>query len=263
VQYPSRIRQKADLLFLFKIEDMGDAPTLRAAGRAWLGELLRREGLVRGLASAARSFAELGLDYLPARKRLRYGDIDYDFEHGVNTTWAAPTLPVRLREVFTRGKYQPSEPGLFHEILRGLQIDYARFTFIDLGSGKGRTLLMASDFPFRRILGAEIIPELHAIAQENIQRYRDANQQCLVLDTWLGDARDFQFPLESMVVYLFNPFPAEILQEVLKNLHTSLTNMPRESYVIYHNLIHEGVARSMSFLRPIHKTEQYAVYLAE
>ena len=34
------------------------------------------------------------------------------------------------------------------------------FTFIDLGSGKGRTLLMASDYPFRRIIGLELLEEL-------------------------------------------------------------------------------------------------------
>jgi SAM-dependent methyltransferase len=242
---------------------LGKTPTLHAAGHAWLRELLQREGLVRGCAGAVRSLADLALDYLPSRKRLRYGDIDYDFEHGVNTTWAAPTLSIRLREIFTRGQYQPSEPNLFHQILRDLNIDYSKFTFIDLGSGKGRTLLMASDYPFRRIVGAEIIPELHGIAQENIKRYRSTGQKSFALDTWLGDAREFPFPMEPMVVYLFNPFPAEILCEVLENLRASLARTPRETYVIYHNLVHEGVARSMSFLTPIRRTEQYVIYRAE
>jgi SAM-dependent methyltransferase len=224
---------------------------------------MKREGLLRGTGAALHALGELGLDYLPARKRLRYGDIDYDFDHGVNTTWAAPTLAVRLREAFTRGQYQPSEPGLFRQILDEMKIPHECFTFLDLGSGKGRTLLMAADYPFHRIVGAEIIPELHAIAEENVRRYHGSQQRCFALETWLGDARDFPFPNESMVVYLFNPFPADILREVLGNLQASLAESPRETYVIYHNLVHEGVFRSMEFLRPVQRTEQFAIYRAE
>lgn len=224
--------------------------------------LVQREGLFRGIASAVSSLAELVLDYLPSRRRLRYGDIDYDFEHRVNTTWASPSLSVRLREIFTRGKYQPSEPELFHHILELLRIDYARFTFIDLGSGKGRTLLMASDYPFHRIIGAEIIPELHAIAEENVKRYRSEQQKCFALETRLGDAREFEFPDEPMVLYLFNPFPADILREVLENLRVSLGARPRETYVLYHNLVHEAVFNTFDGLTLQQKTTQYAIYRA-
>jgi hypothetical protein len=244
------------------MDRMSDPPTLGAAGLAWFRELVRREGLPRAIGSASGSAWELALDYLPSRRRLRYGDIDYDFDHRVNTTWAAPSLRVRLREIFTRGKYQPSEPQLFQAILDRLGIDYKRFTFIDLGSGKGRTLLMASDFPFHKVIGAEIIPELHAVAVENIARYKSDQQKCFALSTWLGDARQFSFPSEPMVLYLFNPFPADILREVLSRLQDSLRKIPRETYVIYHNLIHDDVFQSAGFLRAVHRTEQYAIYVA-
>ncbi len=241
---------------------MAKTPTLSAAGLGWWRGLIQREGLLRGCGTAMRSLYELAMDYLPARRRLRYGDIDYDFDYGVNTTWAKPALSVRLREVFTRGKYQPSEPALFHQILGQLGIVHENFTFIDLGSGKGRTLLMASDYPFRRIVGAEIIPELHDIAQANIERYHSERQQCFALEAWLGDAREFPFPTEPMVVYLFNPFPADVLRSVLENLRSSLVEHPRETYVIYHNLVHEDVFRTMNFLTPMRSTPQYVLYRA-
>jgi SAM-dependent methyltransferase len=235
-------------------------PTLGEAALAWWRELIARGGVVRGCGIALSSMWELAIDYLPSRKRLRYGDIDFDFEHGVNTTWAQPSLAVRLREVFTRGKYQPSEPGLFHQILDELQVSFERFTFVDLGSGKGRTLLMASDYPFRRIIGAEIIPELHAVAQENIRRYHSDRQKCFTLEAWMGDAREFPFPSEPTVVYLFNPFPADILGEMLERLRLSLRERPREMYVIYHNLVHEEMFRQATWLQPIHRTAQFVIY---
>lgn len=241
---------------------MANSPTLTVTGWAWWRGLIQREGLLHGTGTALRALVQLGLDYLPSRKRLRYGDIDYDFEYGVNTTWAAPTLAVRLRETFTRGVYQPSEPGLFKQILDELKINHERFTFIDLGSGKGRTLLMASDYPFHRIIGAEIIPELHEIALGNLQRYQSDQQKCFGLEAWLGDARDFTFPEESMVIYLFNPFPSDTLLVVLQKLGKTLAASPRETYVIYHNLVHEGVFHAMPFLQEIKWTEQYAIYRA-
>ena len=51
------------------------------------------------------------------------------------------------------------------------------FTFVDLGSGKGRTLLMASDYPFRRIIGVELLPSLHQIAQENLRQYKSESAE--------------------------------------------------------------------------------------
>jgi len=56
------------------------------------------------------------------------------------------------------------------EALRQQAGDFHDFIFIDLGSGKGRTLLMASDYPFRRIVGVELLLALHQIAQENLEQ---------------------------------------------------------------------------------------------
>ncbi len=239
---------------------MTKTPTLGEAGLAWIRGLIEREGIVPGVAKAFRSFVEVGIDYLPSRRRLRYGDIDYDFEFGVNTTWAKPSLSVRLREIFTRGKYQPSEPELFHHILGQFDIVHDRFTFLDLGSGKGRTLLMASDYPFRRIIGAEIVPELHAIAASNIARYHSERQRCFLIETWLGDAREFPFPNEPLVLYLFNPFPKDILIAVLERLHGSFLETPREILIAYHNFVHEDVFQSSSFLERLQRAGQFAIY---
>src|ERR1700685_4684196 len=92
-------------------------------------------------------------DSTPARLRQRYGDAEYDWEHRVNTTSAAVGWRDRLLGMF-HSPYQPTEAGLFHEMMAALSaqrgVEFGAFTFIALGSGKGRTLLMASDYPFRR-----------------------------------------------------------------------------------------------------------------
>ena len=63
-------------------------------------------------------------------------------------------------------------------MLRALDIDYSDFVFVDYGSGKGRTLLVAAEFPFKKIVGVEIAQELHAIAGKNVDQYRGNNRKC-------------------------------------------------------------------------------------
>jgi hypothetical protein len=222
---------------------------------AWARGLVRREGLLRSLVIGVGTLAGVVVDYLPSRRRMRYGDIDYDFDNRVNTTWAQPSLAVRLREVFTRGKYMPSEPEVFHAIVGGLGIEYERFTFVDLGSGKGRTLLMASDYPFKKIVGAEIIPELHATGLVNLVKYKSEAQKCFSIEAWLGDAREFPLPPGPLVVYLFNPFPADVLREVLERIQALAG-----SYVIYHNLVHPDVFEEMTWLERLSGNERWTVF---
>jgi SAM-dependent methyltransferase len=159
--------------------------------------------------------------------------------------------------------YQPTEPALFHEMLQVLQqraLDFREFTFIDLGSGKGRTLLLASDYPFRRILGVELLPALHQIAQENLQNYKNETQKCFTLETICGDATDFPFPVEPMLLYLFNPFPESGLQRMLANLEQSLRQNPRSVYLLYHNPLLEHVIGESAAFTKVGGTHQYSLY---
>lgn len=228
----------------------------------WFRDSIRNRGAIGTLRYYAWEFADVLRDLTPERRRSRYGDIDFDFEHNVDTTWATVSLRTRVREWLSGGQYQPSEPAIFCEMLDSLRADLSGFTFIDLGSGKGRTLLMASSYSFRRIIGVELLEELHVTAAENIARYHSDQQKCFAVESHAGDARQFTFPTEPTVLYLFNPFPAYVLLEVLANLHQSLLANPRRCFVIYHNLIHEPVLAGQSWLRRIHRTDQFAVFEA-
>ncbi len=227
---------------------------------AWIADTFRNRGFLGALRYYATGTLELVRDLTPARRKSRFGDIDYDFEHGVDTTWATVSLHTRIRELLSEGQYQPSEPALFRAILDSLPIPVDGFTFLDLGSGKGRTLLMASEYPFRQIVGLEILPELNKIARQNIARYRSEQQTCFAIESLAGDARRFEFPPEATVLYLFNPFPEHVLRQVLANLHRSVAANPRDVYVIYHNLVHESVFADQEWLQPVRRTHQFAIY---
>lgn len=229
----------------------------------WIADVVRHRGILGALGYYGGAAFEFLRDLTPQRRRSRYGDTDYDFDHNVDTTWATVSLSTRLRELISGAQYQASEPELFHNILQALPVSPEGFTFIDLGSGKGRTLLMASDYTFQRIIGVELLDELHRIAQQNIAGYRSEQKRCFNIEVSCGDAREFQFPPEPLVLYLFNPFPDYVLQAVLQNLRQSVAVHSREIYVIYHNLVHEDLFKSRPWLREMHRTHQYAIYRAE
>lgn len=202
---------------------------------------------------------------------MRFGDIHYDIDHNVDTTWANVGFRTRLREALIGADYQTTDPLVFGEAMdmvgsaldpalpsgSGWGSQFTDFTFIDLGSGKGRVLLMASEYPFRRIVGVELLPELHAIAQRNLDRLTDAARIELVL----ADARDFEFPNEPLVVFLFNPFPVFVLRAVMENLRRSMqASSSRPVYAVLHNPEHEAEIARLPGLRRVGGTYQFVVY---
>ena len=238
-------------------------PGIRRSALRWWRASAARNGYLSASTQLLKLVAEFLRDSTPQRRRQRYGDIDYDWDFRVDTTSAAVGWRDRLLGIFN-SPYQPTEPALFHEMMTFLSsqpgFDFHNFTFIDLGSGKGRTLLMASDYPFRRIIGIELLPALHRIAERNISQYHSDKQKCFLLEAICADATEFTFPAEPTVLYLFNPFPEGGLQRVIANLGRSLQSNPRELYVLYHNPLLAHVLDISTALKQIKQSHQYALY---
>ena len=240
-------------------------PTIRQA----LVEYWKCEAQRLGPFSASRSLLsqlwEFLRDSTPARLRRRYGDIDYDWDHRVDTTSAAVGWRDRLLGVL-HSPYQPTDPALFLEMVEALKrctgLDLAEFTFLDVGCGKGRTLLMASDFPFHRIVGVELLASLHRIAQENLRRYKNESQKCFWLESFCANAACFSLPETPLLIYLFNPLRESGLRQFLINLERSLREHPRGVYLIYHNPELEHVLVESGALQKLAGTHQYSIFQA-
>jgi len=204
-------------------------------------------------------------DSTPSRLRSRFGDADYDWDFRVNTTSGAVAWRDRLLGALN-SPYQPTEPELFREMMEAMQqqthADLSEFTFVDLGSGKGRTLLMASEYPFRKIVGVELLPSLHRIAEENIKLYQSDSQRCFDLQSVCADATNYSLPETPLLIYLFNPFPEAGLRRALANLKSSLGTNPRACYVLYHNPQLDHVLTETAFLRKLGATHQYSIFTA-
>ena len=233
--------------------------SLRRAVTGWWRAHAGRDGTAVALRDLCREIWDFLRDSTPERCRQRYGDVEFDWDFRVNTTSATVGWRDRLLGVF-HSPYQPTEPAVFHEMIARITEPLERFTFIDLGSGKGRTLLMASQYPFRRIIGVELLSELHRIAQQNIRDFRSSLQRCSDITSVEADARTFEFPDEPLVLYLFNPLPEDGLRTVMDKLSRSLERKPREAWILYHNPVLESVIAQIQGFEKVCGTAQYVLY---
>ena len=228
--------------------------------RQW-HESVRYFGWWRSLRELADSLWRALLELLPSRRKAAFGDLDYDWEHSTDTTRSNVGFGTQCLSGLAARPYFATEPWLFEQIIHAIPLELSQFTFIDLGSGKGRALLMASDYPFERIVGVEFMPDLHLAAQKNIAGYSVGRQRRRQIEAICIDARDFQFPPNPSVVYLFNPFSEATFAQILENLRLSDEQAPREIYVAYRYTEHEKLLAAAEWLERIAGTEQWAVYM--
>src|SRR5277367_2346382 len=134
-----------------------------------------------------------------AAKALRADNAvsEFDRAHGVDTDgkfdgWTyLSDLNIQSANWIDGNDYAAIEPLRFQQLMAALDFRFEDYTFIDFGSGKGRALLLASEFPFERILGLEFASELHKAAEENIRRYKSETQKCRDIASLNVDFADF------------------------------------------------------------------------
>ncbi len=158
----------------------------------------------------------------------------FDKTYGTNTAGRIPLRELTIRSGNTDAGtwYEPCSPRVFRQIMDHLPINFNEFDLIDLGSGKGRALLLASDYGFKRIVGVEFAEELHDASVRNIalwsQRTGRRNVEAICMD-----ATDFAIPDGPLVVFLFSPFRGEVMEHVLANVAASHAMNPREIVIIF------------------------------
>jgi hypothetical protein len=188
---------------------------------------------------------------------------EFDLKYGVETGTRVHLTDLKIESPnwIYAGGYWPTPPGVIRDALSNLGMNYEDFTFIDLGSGKGRVLLLASDYPFREIIGVEFSSELHAIAQDNIRRYQSSTQKCRRIVCQCMDFTQFQFPRVPLFVFLYNPSSEEITKALADNLARSLKENPRPLWVLYVTPTYDVFESGKPFsLQKIKSAEQYALY---
>ncbi len=159
----------------------------------------------------------------------------WDLIHGVDTCGEIPLIGLDFHSKNkTDGlEYQSHHPVIIRAGLMALAIRYEDYTFIDVGCGKGRVLLIASEFPFRSIIGLEFAPPLAEIAKRNLQNYRSSHQSCSRIKVITGDAMEYELVPEPQVLYFYSPFSPSVLDQIVQRIEDSFQRSPRDLLVVF------------------------------
>lgn len=185
----------------------------------------------------------------------------YDLLHNVDTY---RKMPIDDLAVVGNNKqfgtaYRVTLPKSMRMVLKHLHGFDPATTFVDMGCGKACTLLVASRFPFRKIVGVEFAGELCQIAQNNIRHYR-GTQACKNISVLRMDATEFCFPDSPLMIYFFNPFHISVMEKVLNNLSQSLASSPRQVTLICNASYHREAIMQILHPDKIEQVSEFSIY---
>jgi len=174
----------------------------------------------------------------------------FDLEFGVRTSGliAGRNLKCGSRADRHNTAYFGVAPSVFHEMIALWRrskpagtID--QFTFVDIGAGMGRAVLLASEFPFRSVIGVELNPRLARIARKNVAHWKAAGLARAPVRVVCRDAVEFKIPPGPCVVFMFNPFGGPIMRRLLKTWSQTLARREDQLDILYVNNEQETVLR--------------------
>ncbi|MEU0452289.1 class I SAM-dependent methyltransferase [Streptomyces sp. NPDC006129] len=180
------------------------------------------------------------LDYLKTKEAFdaKVAEIDqvdkFDTSFGVETSTPFESWDAGKTDNFdllNNYRYSPSPTGTLRAVISQVPVDYEEVTFIDFGSGKGRALLVASEFPFKKIIGVELSGHLCNIATQNVRQYDSTSKRCNDIEIRHQSAEEFEIPDDSGVFYFYEPFSSTVTERVLENIERSITRVPRAAVI--------------------------------
>jgi SAM-dependent methyltransferase len=169
-----------------------------------------------------------------------YDNIRGSLKYGSNTF-----VPVELKNLtITNGerkkasRYEAVSFYMLEKLLSAFQKVSGLTSIVDLGSGKGRVLMVAPHFGFTDITGIDFAKELCLQANMNMRekekefpniRWRVINENVENYDIGGSDS----------VFFMFNPFTEVVLKGFLEKLDHSCHQFPRRIYFLYASPQHQ------------------------
>lgn len=180
----------------------------------------------------------------------------FDLAHAVRTSGliAGRHLKSGHRHDRHATAYYGVAPSVFQRLIRRWQrsrpaAPISDFTFIDVGAGMGRAVLLASEMPFQKVIGIELHLTLARIARCNLQIWRAAGRVRSPVQIGCADAVDLAFPEGPTLLFLFNPFGAPVLRRLLKRIAQEFAGRSGQLDLLYVNNEQEAELESLRGFR--------------
>jgi len=182
-------------------------------------EFLKESG-VSGLVAKAREVGARGTAAFVARQ-ARYMACSFlgkrwDLKYGVDTSGQIDLINVDVVGTNKTGgtAVVSTSPRSYAFLSAFFPANWAEYTFVDVGCGKGRVMLLAALQGFNRIIGIEFASVVAGLAEQNLARFSGRKPaEWRVIN---ADATTIDLPLGApLLIYCFNPFDAEIWERFI------------------------------------------------
>lgn len=194
---------------------------------------IRRRGVVGTLTTGLAVLGDLYFDWRYHTNTAGRYDLKGDEGRPENREYVRSYTPTRVQGI--------------RKCLKSLNLP-RNGCFVDLGCGKGRTLLLAAEYGFSRIVGVEFSEPLCRIAQENVEHYSRKTGVQAQFQVVYADVAEYEIEDDQTVFFIFNSFGVPILTEVVKSIEVSWRRRPRPLWLIYHNPVHREDVLCTGFL---------------
>jgi SAM-dependent methyltransferase len=166
---------------------------------------------------------------------------DFDKKYGVMTSGVTESSDAGIADETARSLavgYVPTRELVIRHILTNTTqgLNLSQYSFIDLGCGKGRTLIVAAQLPFKEVIGVELSPLHCEVAETNIKRYlSDVRIPALCRNVRVScvNAADFQFPDANLLIYMYRPFLGPVFKNVADNMRRFQAETGRRVLIAY------------------------------
>lgn len=163
-------------------------------------------------------------------------DFYFEMKYGISTSSIVKREDLDISEASKEHshEYKPTRIRHFRLLIKALKLP-ENSVFVDMGSGKGRVLLKASLYKFKRITGVEISSQLCEIAKNNISKFEKILNRNLNVEIVNEDVLKYEIKNDENVFYFYNPFDTYIMEIILERIIKSITENPRKVWLIFNN----------------------------
>jgi D-alanine-D-alanine ligase len=188
----------------------------------------------------------------------------FDLEAGVQTSGLVSGRHLKTGHIHDRHStaYYGVAPSIFGELMKRWReslpsASLQEYSFVDVGAGMGRAMLLAAEMPFREVIGVELNPQLANTARKNIATWKRSGRARAPMQLLVQDATELRFPSGRCVLFLFNPFGAAVLRRLLRSIECEFAGRPEQLDLLYVNHEQEKVLAAHSGFRALYRGDIY------
>lgn len=177
-------------------------------------------------------------------------NVIFDLKYGTDTRKSVnlKNLSIKSENKKHGVYYGTTSSRHFHSALRSVIFPNSS-VFIDIGSGKGKNMMMAERYHFKKIKGVEFSKDLCITAEKNMISFQSKRHYTNnIFEVIHSDITEYTVDKEDNIFFLNNPFDEIILKKFIQNIMVSVETHPRQVWLIYYNPLHEEVIAQSSIL---------------